>query len=205
MIAHAIRDDVDRLELYGVDMASGTEYAYQKAGTEYMIGLAIGRGMDVYIPPKSFILNAPLYGYDADAECVDRATIERHRAHYQDRLAALTEYGPEYWLHDGAQAICAMILENFLADDYTSRQTVEVQNAKAAAEMSKANNAFNYFSGRISAGVDENAARQQAYERLFIHDGAAQATAHLIAHMDIRPYNLELKPSNDLTNSASSC
>ncbi len=53
----------DRAELYGFEMASDSEYFYQKAGFEYVIGMCAGKGMEVWIDPKCSLLNAPLYGY----------------------------------------------------------------------------------------------------------------------------------------------
>ncbi len=46
----------DKIGLWGIDMAVTTEYVYQKANMEYLIGLARGRGIKVYIPPQSALL-----------------------------------------------------------------------------------------------------------------------------------------------------
>ena len=72
MAAHAVFEGVDRLELYGVDMALGTEYAYQKAGTEFVLGFARGRGVDVYVPDNCALLHAPLYAYDQESSVMAR-------------------------------------------------------------------------------------------------------------------------------------
>lgn len=53
-----------RIEIYGFDMANETEYARQRPNGEWMIGLAMGRGVEVYVPPESKLLRAPLYGYE---------------------------------------------------------------------------------------------------------------------------------------------
>ncbi len=52
-----------KIEMYGYDMGSTTEYHYQKANFEYWIGLAHGHGFDVTLPGSS-ILTGELYGYD---------------------------------------------------------------------------------------------------------------------------------------------
>lgn len=48
--------DPGRIGLWGIDMSVSTEYAYQKANMEYLIGLARGRGISVYTPPQSALL-----------------------------------------------------------------------------------------------------------------------------------------------------
>lgn len=52
-----------RIELYGFEMGAQTEYAYQRACAEYVIGLAQGRGVEVFIPKQSSLLQGPLYAY----------------------------------------------------------------------------------------------------------------------------------------------
>ncbi len=47
------RADGMRLGIWGVDMAADTEYTYQKANTEYLIGMARGMGIKVFIPSVS--------------------------------------------------------------------------------------------------------------------------------------------------------
>jgi hypothetical protein len=65
MFAMGMLLDYKRIELYGFNMGSGTEYQYQKPGAEYLIGVAKGRGIDVFIPEQSLILKDLLYGYES--------------------------------------------------------------------------------------------------------------------------------------------
>jgi len=44
------------ISIYGVDMSTDSEYAFQKSSAEYMIGLCEGMGIEVYIPPASELL-----------------------------------------------------------------------------------------------------------------------------------------------------
>lgn len=56
----------DRIGIWGVDLHCDSEYAYQRPNLEYLIGLARGRGIKVYIPPQSALLshaNGVPYGY----------------------------------------------------------------------------------------------------------------------------------------------
>lgn len=88
LVAHALYENVERVELYGVDLDSSTEYAYQKAGTEYLLGVAIGRGVDVYIADGSSLLAAPLYIYDVEAQMINRQTIEKQKQEYKLKFEA---------------------------------------------------------------------------------------------------------------------
>ncbi len=56
MLAHSILEGVDRVGIWGVDLHCESEYAYQRPNLEYLIGLARGRGIKVFIPPQSQLL-----------------------------------------------------------------------------------------------------------------------------------------------------
>jgi len=55
-MALAIHEGAKQIGLWGVDMKGDCEYGYQKPNMEYLIGLAIGKGIDVYIPESSPLL-----------------------------------------------------------------------------------------------------------------------------------------------------
>lgn len=51
--------------LYGIDLASDTEYGDQRPNAEYLVGLARGLGIEVFIPKGAALLQAArLYGYE---------------------------------------------------------------------------------------------------------------------------------------------
>lgn len=56
MVALAILEKVDRIGIWGVDLHCDTEYSYQRPNLEYLIGLARGCGIKVFIPPQSALL-----------------------------------------------------------------------------------------------------------------------------------------------------
>lgn len=80
-IALAIYKGYKRIEIYGVEMESQTEYMHQRAGIAYWHGVAVGKGIDVY--STSSIFHEPLYGYEG------RITIE-----YDDFVTRLAELEP---------------------------------------------------------------------------------------------------------------
>jgi len=52
----------DRIEIYGFEMASNDEYVEQKACSEFWIGLAMGLGIEIYLPPTCIMMFSELYG-----------------------------------------------------------------------------------------------------------------------------------------------
>jgi len=66
MLAQAVLEKVGRVGIWGVDLHCESEYAYQRPNLEYLIGLARGKGVKVYIPPQSALLthqHGVPYGY----------------------------------------------------------------------------------------------------------------------------------------------
>jgi len=74
MIAFAMLKGAKEIELFGVNQASSSEYFYEKAGVEYWLGMAVGRGLKVTINgDKSELLTNKhrfggnlLYGYNQE-------------------------------------------------------------------------------------------------------------------------------------------
>ena len=56
MLGLAILEKVDRIGVWGVDMAGDDEFGYQRPNTEYMIGFAKGLGIDVVVPEESSLV-----------------------------------------------------------------------------------------------------------------------------------------------------
>lgn len=63
-IALAAHKGYKRIEIYGVEMETNTEYLYQRDGVTFWIGVALGRGIEV--EAHCSIFDAPLYGYEGD-------------------------------------------------------------------------------------------------------------------------------------------
>jgi hypothetical protein len=57
MMALAIHEKVDRIGIWGCDLSTGGEYAHQRPNMEYLIGLARGRGIKVYVPAQNALLS----------------------------------------------------------------------------------------------------------------------------------------------------
>jgi len=63
MMALAIKEGFERIELYGLDFHSGTDFAKQKANAEFWVGMAMGRGIEIHGSGNSELLTGELYGY----------------------------------------------------------------------------------------------------------------------------------------------
>ncbi len=64
MMAHAIFLGFKEIGLWGVDLLQDQEYAYQRPGCEYWIGVARGMGIKVSVPSSSSLIKANyVYGY----------------------------------------------------------------------------------------------------------------------------------------------
>ena len=80
-IAMAIYKGYERIELYGVELESDTEYTYQTEGAFFWIGMALGRGIQVRIDERSRMFGEPVYGYEGD--------VTLKRSHFEERIARL--------------------------------------------------------------------------------------------------------------------
>ena len=88
MLALAIEMEAEEIGIFGIDMAQNDEYAHQRPSCEYFIGLAVGRGIKVWVPPQSDLMHTSgLYGFDTALN--DMAIKQKARvAELQQRIAA---------------------------------------------------------------------------------------------------------------------
>lgn len=88
MLGLAVYERVGRVEIYGVEMGTDTEYRYQKPSAELMIGVALGRGIEVVLQPGSELCKAQLYAYDR-VPAAERERAEQLAAHYEAEAARM--------------------------------------------------------------------------------------------------------------------
>ena len=192
MMAHSIYEGVDRIEVYGIDFAQGTEYAYQKAGVEYMAAHAIARGIEFYTPPICALLNAPLYSYEANVNDITRDELKRHLSHYS---------GSDL-LSRGAHEALSSALEFLVIDGRAARQSMEVMQANYQNKFYETIAKANIYSGRVMGYLEyENQVKADEFaykvheqrEIMELYDGAVQAIQKTIDHMDGLPVDFALK------------
>jgi hypothetical protein len=108
MLALAIATGAKKIGIYGVDMAEGAEYVYQRPCVERLIGFAQGRGIKVYIPEHSALLkSAESYGWDfrnhpktstVEERLLDEMSVWRGKSIHFEKL--LKQKG---WMPEGIQ------------------------------------------------------------------------------------------------------
>lgn len=79
-IALACYLNYKRIEIYGVEMETNTEYQYQRDGVTLWMGVAVGQGIEV--DAHMGILDAPLYGYQGE--------VVIHYERFDERIIELT-------------------------------------------------------------------------------------------------------------------
>ena len=90
MLAMAIFEGFERIEVYGVEMSQGTEYKYQLRGTEALMMYAMGKGIEVWLPEHCKLMN--IKPYHKGLQMITRQTLEKHKKLYeQERVNALTK------------------------------------------------------------------------------------------------------------------
>lgn len=80
MVALAVAEGVSEIRLLGVNMATGSEYAYQRSATEFWIGVALSRGIKVYLPPSAPLLKGPRYGAVGASADIVRGIVDTREA-----------------------------------------------------------------------------------------------------------------------------
>ncbi len=84
-IALAIYEGFEEIMLVGVDLNTASEYAWQKPGVEYLIGVAAGRGITVVLPDNCPLLKGDIYGRGFLKQEGETLTYTQ----YEERLKAL--------------------------------------------------------------------------------------------------------------------
>lgn len=93
MIATAIMEGFTEIHLYGINLAIGDEYFYEKPNAEWWIGKAEGMGIRVYVPQASSLLKQyRRYGYHVDARPSQslKVLVQARIAEYKSRAEKLS-------------------------------------------------------------------------------------------------------------------
>jgi hypothetical protein len=143
MMAMALLEDFDEIGTWGFEMATDTEFRYQKGSTEFWMGLAAGLGKEVRITPECQLLSGAMYGWEA-SRMINRQRLEYYVGAWgKKRDAQLAKYqqlnGKRMMLNELASK----------AEDQSEKDMYEEQ-AKTMFEVEmRALNTANAFSGRV--------------------------------------------------------
>lgn len=201
MVALAIHERFERVEVYGFEMGSDTEYVYQKAGGEFWLGLALGRGVDVCLPGGTRLLRARLYGFE-DGQLVSHEDLVSWRQRYQDWRAEIREQPEDQWGADEyinmylSEGAIKLLEEMIDTGEPVSRQVLESYKLRYANLTRRAEGAINAINARaterIRANGDEHDLRTTAgmlIHHLYTFDGAWQLAQKLISVCDLQEPN----------------
>jgi hypothetical protein len=73
----------EKIDVCGIELLNAEEYAYQRANAEFLLGYALAKGIEVYIPDRSALLESDgLYGY-ARSESLE--LLGRMKLYYNDK------------------------------------------------------------------------------------------------------------------------
>lgn len=130
MIALAITEGVHTIGVWGIHFQSGSEYAEQRAGAEFWLGVALGRGIQIKIPERCPILKEPalLYGYETHTPELYAQRLQRFK---HDIYTKRTAGFDAATLTPLTKAAAATILATgvFPAHDATLKTWVQEQSA----------------------------------------------------------------------------
>jgi len=93
-LALAIYMGYRKIEIYGVEMETDTEYRFQRDGIALWIGIAIGRGIEVKLNSKQLLI-APLYGYEGDVKLEYGYFVNRITELEESAKSSLADYNAE--------------------------------------------------------------------------------------------------------------
>lgn len=142
MIAHALMEGATELHVYGVDMATGGEYASQRPSCEYLLGIAVGMGVKVHVPLSSDLLKlAALYGTEGDS-ALHAKLVEREKE-LSDRIAQVRQ-NKEVAIVQEAQIQGALETTRYFKEVWTNpratsrhEESTESQNGAVPKEVVK--------------------------------------------------------------------
>lgn len=96
MLVLAAMEGFEEIGIFGVNLAIGDEYFYEKPNAEFLIGLLRGRGIRVYVPQASALLKQfRRYGYHTDARPAQslKVLLSARIAEYRARLEKIQADG----------------------------------------------------------------------------------------------------------------
>lgn len=122
MIWLAIRQGYEQIGIFGVEMEHGTEYVDQGRGVVYSIGIAMGRGIGIYIPPECQLFKLRwMYGFETDQRDLDAERIEKFKTEMSNNLnqaqANLNNTLAAFHETKGRVEACDVILRRILKMD----------------------------------------------------------------------------------------
>src|SRR3990167_2132018 len=87
MCSLALLEGFKTIHVYGFEMATDTEYRYQKASTEFWLGVAAGMGVKILLTKDCHLLQGKIYGRDV-SRMINRQRLEFLEHRFKGELKA---------------------------------------------------------------------------------------------------------------------
>jgi len=112
MIAMALAEGCSELGLWGVDMALSSEYSAQRPSVEFFIGIAVGMGVVLHLPPDTSLLKSrELYAYEENSGFME--VVRAKEKEIEQRLALAKHNKLEATKGEAAMSACLEIVKFF--------------------------------------------------------------------------------------------
>lgn len=178
MIAIALLEGVTHLSLYGVDMAQSDpvlhqgnpEYQHQRPSCEYMLGVAKGRGVEVFVPDASDLLKcARVYAHHGDIG----HSIKKHAVRHQELVTRHQQMLEQFRLHRDQYREWEKIIArhegalSVLADDDERRAGIQKARDEAIANFKQHRdmaNACEMNKAKFEGAIEDNEYWKQRIE-----------------------------------------
>lgn len=142
-IALAIYERFEQIEIYGVDLNTGGEYAWQKPGVEYLLGIAAQRGITVVIPDDAALLKGKLYGRGFKTKEGDKITKSQYEVRLEEIRRQREATAQQYFQLRGAYSELQRILDQDMPPglnyeklhDRWKAMKLELEKVEAAANQ----------------------------------------------------------------------
>jgi hypothetical protein len=86
-IALAIFEGFKEIEVWGVDMSVGTEYAAQRPSCEWWLGIAAGLGIKINIPPENDLLKTRfMYGFEERRQNLFKKKVKKMKIDMMQKM-----------------------------------------------------------------------------------------------------------------------
>lgn len=106
-IALAIYEGFEEIHLYGVDLNTESEYAWQKPGVEYLLGFAAAKGIKVVLPSNCPLLMGTLYGRGFMSARPEAMSYDQLKTRAENLKHEMEQVQSELMMLQGAEKECA--------------------------------------------------------------------------------------------------
>lgn len=171
---------VDAIGLWGVEMATASEYADQRPCVEWLLGLAEARGIAVVLPEGCSLLSGPLYGrgdLNSGGERLTPSQFERRLAMLVKREGELSRQAAR--LDGGIAEIEHILTLASVPPSWTERaEQMRSELVATLEDLARVRGMVaeaRYWLAQTPEGASQDIVREMTRRKLAVLDGGLQA------------------------------